>query len=111
MSLCGYTTKRDLTGMGNFLFMGLIGLLIAMVVNIFLASSAMEFAISAIGVLVFTGLTAYDTQKIKSMYYEGDGAEIAQKKSIMGALALSRLHQPLPLHAALPRRSPVSNPA
>ena len=87
-SLFGYTTKRDLTGIGNFLFMGLIGLLIAMVVNIFLASSAMDFAISVIGVLVFTGLTAYDSQKIKEMYFAGDGHEIAQKKSIMGALAL-----------------------
>ncbi|HVO04230.1 MAG TPA: Bax inhibitor-1/YccA family protein, partial [Candidatus Cybelea sp.] len=87
-SLYGYTTKRDLTSMGSFLFMGLIGLLIAMVVNMFLASSALGFAISVIGVLLFTGLTAYDTQKIKEMYYEGDGYEVARKKSILGALSL-----------------------
>jgi FtsH-binding integral membrane protein len=87
-SLFGYTTKRDLTGMGSFLFMGLIGLIIASVVNMFMASSAMAFAISVIGVLLFTGLTAYDTQKIKEMYIEGDGHEIARKKSIMGALTL-----------------------
>jgi FtsH-binding integral membrane protein len=88
MSLWGYTTKRDLTGMGSFLFMGLIGLIIAMIVNIFLASSALEFAISIIGVLIFTGLTAYDTQKIKEMYYAGDDGTVAGRKAIMGALAL-----------------------
>jgi FtsH-binding integral membrane protein len=87
-SLYGYTTKRDLTGMGSFLIMGVVGLFVAMIVNMFLQSSAMAFAISAIGVLLFTGLTAYDTQKIKSMYWEGDGHEIARKKSIMGALTL-----------------------
>ncbi len=88
LSLWGYTTKRDLTGMGSFLFMGLIGIIIAMIVNIFLQSSALQFAISAIGVLVFAGLTAYDTQKIKEMYYEGDGAVVAGRKAIMGALRL-----------------------
>lgn len=88
MSLYGYTTHRDLTGFGSFLFMGLIGVLIASIVNIFLASAALQFAVSVIGVLVFTGLTAYDTQKIKEIYYEGDGYEAAGKKSIMGALAL-----------------------
>lgn len=88
LSLWGYTTKRDLTGMGSFLFMGLIGLIIASVVNIFLASSAMQFAISAIGVLIFAGLTAYDTQQIKSMYYEGDTDATAGRKAIMGALRL-----------------------
>lgn len=88
LSLWGYTTKRDLTGMGSFLFMGLIGIIIAMIVNIFLQSSALQFAISAIGVLVFAGLTAYDTQKIKEMYYEGDGAAVAGRKAIMGALRL-----------------------
>jgi len=88
MSLWGYTTKRDLTGMGSFLFMGLIGLIIAMVVNMFMASSALQFAISVAGVLIFTGLTAYDTQKIKSMYYAADGAEIMGKKALMGALRL-----------------------
>jgi FtsH-binding integral membrane protein len=87
-SLYGYTTKRDLTGMGSFLMMGLIGLIVASVVNIFLGSTALAFAVSVIGVLLFTGLTAYDTQKIKEMYYEGDGHEIARKKSILGALTL-----------------------
>lgn len=88
MSLYGYTTKRDLSAFGSFLFMGLIGIVIASIVNLFLQSSALQFAVSVIGVLVFTGLTAYDTQKIKSMYYEADGAEIAAKKSIMGAVTL-----------------------
>jgi FtsH-binding integral membrane protein len=88
MSLWGYTTKRDLTGMGNFLFMGLIGLIIAMVVNIFLQSSMLEFAISAIGVLIFVGLTAYDTQKIKESYQEGMASEVLAKGAIMGALNL-----------------------
>ena len=88
MSLWGYTTKRDLTGMGSFLFMGLIGLIIAMIVNIFLASSALEFAISAIGVLIFVGLTAYDTQKIKESYHESLGADVLAKGAIMGALRL-----------------------
>jgi len=88
MSLWGYTTKRDLTGMGSFLFMGLIGIIIASVVNFFLHSGAMAFAISVIGVLVFTGLTAYDTQKIKEMYWEGDDVLVAGRKAIMGALRL-----------------------
>ena len=88
LSLYGYTTKRDMTGMGTFLFMGVIGLIIAMVVNIFLASPALQFAISAIGVLVFAGLTAYDTQKIKEMYFDGDEVLVAGRKAIMGALTL-----------------------
>jgi len=88
MSLYGYTTKRDLTGIGSFLIMGLIGLIIASIVNIFLASPMLYFAISIIGVLIFVGLTAYDTQKIKEMYYAADGAEIMGKKAIMGALSL-----------------------
>ena len=88
MSLWGYTTNRDLTGMGSFLFMGLIGIIIASVVNIFLGSSALGFAISVIGVLIFTGLTAYDTQKIKEMYYVGDDGTVAGRKAIMGALSL-----------------------
>jgi FtsH-binding integral membrane protein len=88
LSLYGYTTKRDLSGMGSFLMMGLFGIIIAMVVNIFLASSALQFAISVIGVLVFSGLTAYDTQQIKEMYYEGDDAETGGRKAIMGALRL-----------------------
>lgn len=88
LSLYGYTTKKDLSGMGSFLIMGVFGLLIAMVVNIFLQSSALQFAISAIGVLVFAGLTAYDTQKIKEMYFDGDDALVAGRKAIMGALTL-----------------------
>jgi uncharacterized protein len=88
MSLYGYTTRRDLSGWGSFLFMGLIGIIIAMVVNIFLASAALQFAVSVIGVLVFTGLTAYDTQRIKGMYYELDAADVATRKAIMGALSL-----------------------
>jgi hypothetical protein len=88
MSLYGYTTKRDLTGMGSFLMMGLIGIILASVVNWFLQSSALEFAISVIGVLVFVGLTAYDTQKIKEMYAASDSAAVMSKKAIMGALRL-----------------------
>jgi FtsH-binding integral membrane protein len=88
LSLFGYTTKKNLSGMGSFLMMGLIGLIIAMVVNIFLASPAMQFVISAVGVLIFAGLTAYDTQQIKNMYYAADSGEVAKKKSIMGALRL-----------------------
>ena len=90
MSLYGYTTKKDLTGMGSFLFMGLIGLIIASLVNLFMQSSAMDFIISFIGVLVFAGLTAYDTQKIKDMYYACGSAskDIIAKVSIMGALTL-----------------------
>lgn len=88
LSLWGYTTRRDLTGMGSFLIMGVFGLIIAMLVNIFLQSSALQFAISAIGVLVFSGLTAYDTQKIKEMYFEGDDVLVAGRKAIMGALTL-----------------------
>jgi len=89
LSLYGYTTKRDLTGWGSFLIMGVIGIVIAAVVNIFLQSSALQFAISVIGVLVFAGLTAYDTQKIKDGYYEVAGnAELATKTAIMGALSL-----------------------
>ena len=86
MSLWGYTTKRDLTGFGSFLFMGLIGLLIAMVVNIFLQSSMMGWIISVVGVLIFTGLTAYDTQKIKESYSVSADGELMKKGAIMGAL-------------------------
>jgi FtsH-binding integral membrane protein len=88
MSLWGYTTQRDLTGMGSFLFMGLIGIILASIVNIFLGSSALGFAISIIGVLVFTGLTAYDTQKIKEVYFAGDDDVVSGRKAIMGALSL-----------------------
>jgi FtsH-binding integral membrane protein len=88
MSLYGYTTKRDLTNMGSFLMMGLIGLIIASIVNIFMQSSMLEFAISAVGVLIFVGLTAYDTQKIKEGYSESYGADVLAKGAIMGALSL-----------------------
>ena len=88
MSLYGYTTKRDLTKFGGFLFMGLIGIIIASLVNLFFQSSALQFAISIIGVLVFVGLTAYDTQSIKNMYYAGDSENTGSKKALMGALRL-----------------------
>ncbi|WP_375641285.1 MULTISPECIES: Bax inhibitor-1/YccA family protein [unclassified Bartonella] len=88
LSLYGYTTKRDLTAIGSFLFIGLIGLLLSMIVNIFLGSSALQFAISVIGVFIFAGLTAYDTQSIKLMYYEGDESDTRGRKVIMGALNL-----------------------
>jgi len=88
LSLYGYTTKRDLSGMHSFLIMGLIGIIIASVVNIFLESSAMMFVISVVGVLVFAGLTAYDTQQIKAIYREADHSETHEKKAIMGALRL-----------------------
>ena len=88
MSLWGYTTKRDLSGMGSFLMMGLIGIIVASLVNLFIQSSMMHWVISVIGVLVFTGLTAYDTQKIKEMYLVSDGQVVMGKKAIMGALKL-----------------------
>lgn len=88
LSLFGYTTKRDLGPVGKFMFMGLIGIIIASVVNIFMASSMMSFVISVIGVIVFAGLTAYDTQKIKELYYAGYGEEQTAKLSVMGALSL-----------------------
>ena len=88
MSLYGYTTKRDLTKLGGFLFMGLIGIILASIVNIFVQSGEMAFIISIIGVLVFVGLTAYDTQTIKNMYYAGDSDSVGSKKALMGALRL-----------------------
>jgi len=88
MSLYGYTTKRDLTAFGGFLIMGLFGIIIASIVNIFMQSPAMYFAISIIGVLIFVGLTAYDTQKIKNMYLAADSETQSGKKAIMGALTL-----------------------
>jgi uncharacterized protein len=88
LSLYGYTTKKDLSGFGTFLIMGVIGLLVAMVINLFLQSPAMTMAISAIGVLLFAGLTAYDTQKIKSMYAYVAGTDMMGKVVIMGALNL-----------------------
>ncbi len=88
LSLYGYTTKKDLSGFGTFLIMGVVGLLIAMVINLFVQSTAMGFAISAIGVLLFAGLTAYDTQKIKSMYAYVAGTDMLGKSVVMGALTL-----------------------
>ena len=88
LSLYGYTTKKDLSGFGTFLIMGVVGLLVAMIINIFLQSTAMHFAISAIGVLLFAGLTAYDTQRIKSMYAYVAGTDMMGKTVIMGALTL-----------------------
>jgi len=88
LSLWGYTTKKDLSGWGTFLIMGVVGLLVAIVINIFLQSPAMMMAISAIGVLLFAGLTAYDTQKIKSMYDYVAGTDMMGKVVIMGALNL-----------------------
>ena len=88
LSLYGYSTKRSLSAMGSFMIIGLFGLIIASIVNIFMASTQMEFVISVGGVLIFAGLTAWDTQRIKSMYMAGDSREVAAKKSIFGALTL-----------------------
>jgi hypothetical protein len=88
LSLWGYTTKKDLSGFGTFLIMGVVGLLVAMLLNLFLQSSALAFAISALGVLIFAGLTAYDTQKIKETYDYVAGTEMVGKSAIMGALTL-----------------------
>jgi len=88
MSIYGYTTKRDLTKLGSFLMMGLFGIIIASVVNIFMKSTMMYFVISILGVLIFVGLTAYDTQKIKNMYMASDSSELMGKKAVMGALTL-----------------------
>jgi hypothetical protein len=89
LSLWGYTTKRDISGWGSFLFMGVVGIVLASLVNLFLQSSGLQFAISVIGVLVFAGLTAYDTQRIKDTYYVvRNDAAMAAKSAIMGALSL-----------------------
>lgn len=88
LSLYGYMTQRDLSAFGSFLVMGVWGLVIAGLVNLFLQSTGLQFALSIIAVLVFAGLTAWDTQNIKDMYYESDGYEVAQKKSVFGALSL-----------------------
>jgi FtsH-binding integral membrane protein len=88
LSLYGYTTKRDLSAFGTFLVMGVVGLFVAMLINMFLQSSAMSLVISFIGVLLFAGLTAYDTQRIKSMYYQVAGSDMMGKTVIMGALSL-----------------------
>lgn len=87
-SLYGYTTRRDLSRFGSFLFMGLIGIIIAGLVNMFLKSSTVQLTISAVGVIVFVGLTAYDTQRIKALYVDGEDGAIAGKKAVLGALAL-----------------------
>lgn len=91
MALYGMVTKRDLSGLGSFLFMGLVGIIIASIVNIFLNSSSVHWMISVLGVLIFTGLTAYDVQKIKRIGEEGilaQGDEVVRKGAVMGALAL-----------------------
>jgi len=88
LSLFGYTTRRDLSGLGTFLFMGLVGVIIAAVVNLFLRSSELDWLISVVGVGVFAGLTAYDTQRIKAMYDAGDDEHSAGRKAVMGALSL-----------------------
>ena len=88
LSLWGYTTQRDLSGMGSFMIMGLFGLIIAMLVNVFLKSSGLDWALSVMGVLIFAGLTAWDTQKIKEFYDPMDDGTIAGRKAVMGALSL-----------------------
>ncbi|MGO9420439.1 Bax inhibitor-1/YccA family protein [Roseiarcus sp.] len=88
LSLYGYTTQRSLSAMGSFMMMGVVGLIIASLLNLFLHSSGLQFGISLLAVVVFAGLTAWDTQAIKSMYYAGDGYDTIQKKSIHGALRL-----------------------
>jgi hypothetical protein len=88
LSIWGYTTRRDLSGFGTFLFMGLIGIIIASLVNLFLRSSGLDWMISIVGVGVFAGLTAYDTQRIKGMYDRSDDATSAGRKAVMGALSL-----------------------
>lgn len=88
LSLWGYTTKKDLSGFGTFLIMGVVGLLVASIINIFLQSGTMQLVISFVGVLLFAGLTAYDTQRIKSMYFHVAGTDMMGKTVIMGALSL-----------------------
>jgi FtsH-binding integral membrane protein len=88
LSLYGYTTQRDLSPIGAFMFMGLIGLVVASLVNLFLQSTGFQFALSILGVVIFAGLTAWDTQAIKEMYYASDDYEVATKKSVNGALML-----------------------
>src|SRR6266550_6759053 len=88
LSLWGYTTKRDLSGVGSFMFMGLIGIIIASLVNVFLRSSGLDWAISVIGVIVFAGLTGWDTQRIKEMYSPMDDCTVGGRKAVMGALSL-----------------------
>ena len=106
LSLWGYTTQRDLTGMGSFLIMGLFGLIIAMIVNIFLKSTGLDFIISAAGVLIFAGLTAWDTQKIKEMFDSWDDVNAGGRKAVMGALSLYLDFINLFTDAAAPGRRP-----
>ncbi|AGA64111.1 putative membrane protein [Liberibacter crescens BT-1] len=88
LSLFGYTTKKDLTAVGSFMIMGLFGIFIASLVNIFLRAPALQFAISAIGLIIFAGLTAYDTQKVKEMYFGNDRDDVIDRKAVIGALTL-----------------------
>jgi FtsH-binding integral membrane protein len=88
LSLVGYTTKKDLSAMGSFLIMGVVGIVVAMVINIFVGSSVLQLAISVLGVLIFAGLTAYDTQRLKQQYYQLAGTDFAGKAIVLGALSL-----------------------
>jgi hypothetical protein len=88
LSLYGYTTKKDLSAFGKFLFMGLVGILIASIANIFLKSSGLDLAVSILGVLIFAGFTAYDTQRLKELYYQVQGSDMAGKTAVLGALTL-----------------------
>ncbi len=107
LSLYGYTTRRDLSAMGSFMMMGVFGLIIASVVNIFLHSTGLQWAMSVLGIGIFAGLTACDTQSIKESYYAGGAGAVAEKQSIFGrAEALSRLHQHVPVPADDVRRPP-----
>lgn len=88
MSLYGYTTKKDLTSMGSFMMMGVWGVVIASIINLFMQSPGLSYAVSIVAVIAFTGLTAYDTQKIRQIYYDGDNSDISGRKAISGALSL-----------------------
>jgi len=88
LSLVGYTTKKDLSAMGSFLIMGVVGILVAMLINLFVQSSVLQLAISVLGVLIFAGLTAYDTQRLKQQYFELAGTDFAGKAIVLGALSL-----------------------
>lgn len=88
LSLFGYTTKKDLSAMGRFLMMGLIGIMVASIANIFIGSSGLQLAVNILGVLIFAGLTAYDTQRLKELYYQVAGSDFAGKSAILGALTL-----------------------
>jgi FtsH-binding integral membrane protein len=88
MSLYGYTTGRDLSRLGSFLFMGLIGIIVASLVNLFVASTALQFVISVVGIVLFVGLSAADTQRIKEIYFAGDPDDVLSRKALIGALTL-----------------------